>query len=268
MRYALVNNTRSLPARGLTGACPGCGAPVYPRCGTQRVHHWAHRGALVCNALREPETAWHRHWKAQFPDDWQECIGYDEAGEKHIADVRTEHGLVLEFQHSHLDPEERAARERYHGNVAWVVNATRLKKDAPRFIDGSARLRKLMPEHWLFTHPAPERCFPRDWLACSTPVFFDFRGLRDDAPRDPMHELLWCLLPGRARGHAVIMAMGRPAFVTEATTKASLVDAAGIIAFVEKFLDKEQMAREQSRRRFGYPQPFPGLPRRRRFRRF
>ena len=27
-------------------------------------------------------------------------------GEEHMADVLTEHGLVLEFQHSHIDPQD------------------------------------------------------------------------------------------------------------------------------------------------------------------
>ena len=40
-----------------------------------------------------------------------------QSGEKHVADVNTQSGMVIEFQHSHLDPLERAARERFYGNM-------------------------------------------------------------------------------------------------------------------------------------------------------
>ncbi len=91
------------------------------KCGTQRVHHWAHRGERACDAWWEPETPWHRDWKSRFPADWREVIRFSQSGEKHIADVRTEHGLTIEFQHSHLKPDERAAREAFYGNMMWVV---------------------------------------------------------------------------------------------------------------------------------------------------
>ena len=48
-----------------------------------------------------------------------------QAGEKHIADVKTERGDVLEFQHSPLDPQERRAREEFYQRMVWVVDGTR-----------------------------------------------------------------------------------------------------------------------------------------------
>ena len=63
----------------------------------------------------ETETQWHRNWKNKFPIVWQEIFLHDEqTGELHIADVRTEHGLVIEFQHSHIKPEERISRENFY----------------------------------------------------------------------------------------------------------------------------------------------------------
>jgi hypothetical protein len=58
-----------------------------------------------------------RGWKERFPAHWQEVVRFDGTGEKHVADIRTEHGLVLEFQHSHLAAAEIAAREDFHGNL-------------------------------------------------------------------------------------------------------------------------------------------------------
>ena len=71
---------------------------------------------------------WHRAWKNHFRPEWQEYIHHDQSGEKHIADVRTEHGQIIEFQHSHIDPQERAARERFYGNMIWVVDGMRLTR--------------------------------------------------------------------------------------------------------------------------------------------
>ena len=54
-------------------------------------------------------------WKNYFPESWQEIIKYDQTtGEKHIADVCTEKGFTLEFQHSAIKPEERQSRENFY----------------------------------------------------------------------------------------------------------------------------------------------------------
>ena len=92
-----------------------------------------HRGDRDCDSWAE-ETPWHRAWKNKFPAECQEFIQHDgQSGERHIADVRTNHGLVIEFQRSHLDPQERATRERFYGNMIWVVDGTRLQRDCPAF---------------------------------------------------------------------------------------------------------------------------------------
>ncbi|MER8440935.1 competence protein CoiA family protein [Mesorhizobium sp. M1312] len=84
------------------------------KCGTQRVWHWARHGNRSCEPWWEPETPWHRGWKDQFPSEQQEIIRHDQKGEKHIADVMTENGLVIEFQHSHLPLQEKGAREGFY----------------------------------------------------------------------------------------------------------------------------------------------------------
>lgn len=53
----------------------------------------------------------------------------DKTHEKHIADIRTNSGLVIEFQHSRIDPQEQVKREIGYGNMIWVVDGARLKKD-------------------------------------------------------------------------------------------------------------------------------------------
>lgn len=131
-----IEGERTSPSPGLNGSCPVCGSAVLAKCGTQRVHHWAHWGKLVCDRWWEAETEWHRNWKDKFPLSRQEVIRFDISGEKHIADVHTDLGLTNEFQHSRLNPRERAAREKFHANMIWVVNGARLAGDLPRFIEG------------------------------------------------------------------------------------------------------------------------------------
>lgn len=75
-----------------------CGDLVQAKCGTKVVWHWAHKGRLHCDPWWENETDWHRAWKARFPEECREIVRFDEKGEKHVADVLTKRGMVIEFQ--------------------------------------------------------------------------------------------------------------------------------------------------------------------------
>ncbi|CAD6878938.1 hypothetical protein [Methylomonas albis] len=93
------------------------------KCGSQKTWHWAHLRPLECDPWWENETQWHRDWKSLFPTEWQEVVHIDqETGEKHVADVKTERGLVIEFQHSNMPTEELRARESFYKNMIWVVD--------------------------------------------------------------------------------------------------------------------------------------------------
>ncbi len=53
--------------------------------------------------------------KTNSQKNWQEVILLDTVSqEKHIADVRTEHGVVVEFQRSSIDPAEVSTRENFY----------------------------------------------------------------------------------------------------------------------------------------------------------
>lgn len=136
MRFAIVNTNRAEAEPGLNGLCSGCNQPVIPKCGTKRIPHWAHRSDKNCDRWWEPETAWHRAWKDNCPREWQEKFLPDpKTNEKHIADVCTSTGLIIEFQHSHIEPKERIARENVYQNMVWVVDGRRLKLDYHRFLN-------------------------------------------------------------------------------------------------------------------------------------
>src|SRR5262245_12028448 len=126
MKFSTVNGSRQVAQKGLTGNCIGCDQPVIPKCGSRRVHHWAHRSRHLCDHWWENETEWHRAWKSRFPTECQEVRHRSESGEWHIADVRTKQGHILEFQHSLLKSEEQQDRNRFYGsNLVWVVNGDR-----------------------------------------------------------------------------------------------------------------------------------------------
>lgn len=218
MRFALIDNKKVEAKFGLEGICPGCSQPVIAKCGKQRVHHWAHSRSVMCDTWWEPETEWHRVWKNNYPTDWQEVIIPDEkTGEKHIADVRTAHSLVIEFQHSHIDPKEQATRERFYQNMVWVVDGTRLKRDYPRFLKGRNDFRNTKKQG-VFLVDYPEESFPSAWLESSVPVVFDFRGLETIDNISDLRNRLYCLLSIRTGRYAILAEIPRKAFITTSIT--------------------------------------------------
>jgi hypothetical protein len=94
------------------------------KCGSKVVWHWAHHRHEHCDPWWENETQWHRTWKGYFPSEWREQVHFDENGEKHIADVKTPPGMVLEFQNSAISREELVAREQFYGKMLWIVNGS------------------------------------------------------------------------------------------------------------------------------------------------
>jgi len=265
MRFALVNDLRCEASPEVIAFCPGCSQPMMAKCGTQRVWHWAHRGNRNCDPWWEPETMWHRSWKNHFPPGWQEVIRRDEAGEKHIADVMTENGLVIEFQHSHLPTQEKAAREAFHRNMAWVVDGTRLKKDEPRFIEGRRHFRlPPVPLKGVFITSSPEYSFPRTWLNRAMPVCFDFEGIGTSSDMSrPNRGLLWCLLPERVEGQAIIAAVSRDTFLDGARKREQIIPGRAIVEMIAVGFKRERAVAELNARRWAYAHP----PRRKWFRR-
>ena len=192
MKYAIVDGERSEARPGLAGECPACQSPMIAKCGDIYAHHWAHKGRRICDHWWENETEWHRAWKDHFPADWQERVLLADDGEKHIADVQTEDGWTIEFQHSLIKPEERASREEFYENLVWVVdgnlrptyeqNLLRALEYAPLPIPNFPVARLIDVEGRLLNQ----------WGGRSVHVIIDFG---DD-------KLLWWLLPKHGiRGH-------------------------------------------------------------------
>ena len=124
MRFALVDNQRASPQPGLLGVCCYCGRRMISKCGRYVRWHWAHERRSSCDPWQENETEWHMAWKDRFPKEFQEVIHIDDmTKEKHIADVKTGAGTVVEVQHSRISDSELQSREDFYGNMIWIVDA-------------------------------------------------------------------------------------------------------------------------------------------------
>lgn len=204
MKYAIVNEQREEAQPSLSATCPSCGSPVIAKCGEIRVKHWSHQRVRNCDPWWENETEWHREWKGQFPKAWQEFIQHSESGEKHIADVKTEQGYVIEFQRSAIKSEERQAREDFYKRMIWIVDGTRRSTDRSKLFDALEFTERVDGRDDLrILHGRNSRsALLRDWGARSIIVFFDFG-----------ENVLWGLLPRRAEETAYAFRVERSALI-------------------------------------------------------
>lgn len=188
MRFANLSGQRIEATPGARGTCPGCDTELLARCGRRRVWHWAHKGRLCCDDWWESETEWHRNWKLLFPEEWSEVVQRAPSGERHIADIRTADGLVIEFQHSHLDDTERASREQFYENMIWVVDGTRLKRDV-KLLKWLTFLKGNVFRNGPIGFKGEQYQITARWMFSESPVFLDFGG-----------DSLWCISPQKKNG--------------------------------------------------------------------
>jgi len=204
MKFALVNGQRQEAQPNLSGKCPICDHPTLAKCGEVKIWHWAHLGKRLCDRWWEPETEWHRAWKDRFPVDWQEVIHHHaETGEKHIADVKTDRGWVLEFQHSYLNPEERCSRETFYGKLIWVVDGTRRKRDPEKFFEAWREGSPVQNSAFVRRLRSDECALVREWADSQAHIFFDFGD----------EQVLWWVTYARPNGSAYVAQFPRADFI-------------------------------------------------------
>lgn len=124
---ALDKQTEIFPAKGIHGFCLTCGNEVISKCGTIVSHHFAHTIDSDCGRnFHDHKSEWHRAWQLtvdpQTPGKTVEVIV---SANKEIkrADVISNSGFIIEFQHSHLPVTEREGRENHYKNMIWVVHS-------------------------------------------------------------------------------------------------------------------------------------------------
>lgn len=158
MQFAQDSNGQKLPpSKNARGVCPLCAEPVIAKCGSIKVHHWAHVSRPDCHSWFEPETEWHRSWKARFPLTSVEVTCGD-----HRADIR-HNGLVVELQHSPISPAMIAEREKHYGRMIWIV-------DAAPFIERFFLMRLMGEDVFSFKWKNHKSA----WRGARRPVYFDF----------------------------------------------------------------------------------------------
>ena len=139
----------------------------------------------------------------------------EQTGEVHIADIKTPNGLVVEFQHSAINSEERLSRERYHKNMIWVVDGARLQHDFKRFAKNIENLRALISPNSeipfsLYTVNWVDEILPPSWLSATVPLYFDFRPEKIDDSESDQQKSLRNLMWGFFRIGKTIFAVSMP----------------------------------------------------------
>lgn len=211
MRFALFNGHSREAEPGLSGHCRVCGDLTIAKCGQHRIWHWAHKGVRTCDQWWELETQWHRDWKDHFPKEWQEAIHSAPDGEKHIADVKTESDVVIEFQHSFLPIAERQSREAFYPKLVWVVDGRRRARDRLQFFSALGSV--LLQQPMIISARISDSALLRDWKTSRVPVYFDF-GPSD--PVDPVRfdePTLWRLNPVSESQGAYLSPVAKSYFV-------------------------------------------------------
>lgn len=143
MMWALKNNERVRATPKGTAICNKCNEELIAKCGSIKIWHWSHRSNKNCDDWYEPESQWHLNWKNEFPKEYQEVViekgyteedGYKEIFESndftgnyksHIADIKTTK-WVIELQNSSISTEEIQEREKFYGNMIWLLNGEKL----------------------------------------------------------------------------------------------------------------------------------------------
>jgi hypothetical protein len=253
MKFAIVDGHRQEAQPKLTGTCPACERPVIAKCGEIRVRYWSHPPGRICDKWWKNETEWHRNWKDEFPVSWQEFVQHSESGERHIADVRTDDGWVLEFQYSYLKPGERRARDAfYRPKLIWVVSGLRRKTDVPQFAKAWNEGTPVGAGNSPMRMVSSDGCrLLQEWGGSDAQVFIDFGA----------EQGLWWLLGKRPNGQVCVVRFSRAEFIEvhRGTTTQKARDFDSLVEEIRQFI-----ASYESHRRARSLIPVPSYPARRR----
>lgn len=226
MRFAIVDGEKAEAQPKSKGICPHCQSEMVAKCGRVKVWHWAHKGNPPCDPWWESETEWHRKWKDMFPKEWQEVTHIDPvSGEQHIADVKNLFGLVIEFQHSTIKPEEQKSREEFYKKMVWVVDGTKNELDESYFNMGLSGPIQNSPLAYQITWWGHSRLL-HNWGESKVKVYLDFG-----------EDVLWRLiLFDRSKNIGAVGPLPKSAFIKNCHT--------GVEISVAELPDEEKLSKE------------------------
>ena len=213
--FANVNGERrhiSQVESGDLGLCPLCNGQLRAYHGEKNQWHWRHVDLFDCDPWHEGKTPWHKDWQDKFPLGWQEVAMRSET-ERHFADVKTSTGTVIEFQHSSMDRDTRQVRERFYGNMLWVVDGDAKKRTFER-MRKNLKDRVEQGSHMSVLNVREvEKILPEEWCESDKLVLFDFKIL----------PWMLALCPEKALdGRRIIYLVKRDEFVSRLTAGQSL----------------------------------------------
>lgn len=134
MFYAILNGKRISAEEANKNdkslyKCPCCNSDLIIKQGEFKIWHFAHKSKNDCSMWFKPMTEWHKSWQMLFPNHNQEVIHIcSKTNEKHIADIKTDNGVIIEFQHSSISSKEIKSREDFYGEkMIWVLDGNSFK---------------------------------------------------------------------------------------------------------------------------------------------
>lgn len=213
MKFANVDGLKREAQPNLRGECRDCNTRMTAKCGDHNLWHWAHYRKSECDRWWEPETSWHREWKNEFPEDWQEVRHSAPDGEVHRADVKTAKENVLEFQYSVISPAERVSRENFYKPMNWVVCGTNWKRDLPSF---QKALKSALPISFAplkLLMPVKGSSILERWAGSLCPVYLDFGNVNFHEPYEFHEPVLWRLKFNKQGTHAIAIPVSRRNFI-------------------------------------------------------
>ncbi len=235
MKYALVDGVKSEATRGIHHekkcVCLECGVAVVAKCGEHREKHWAHVNGEDCWYSKKEMSEWHRHWQDQFDEEWREVpVVNTELNKKHVADVKTEDGLVIEFQRSPISPVEQNAREDFYGyrNMIWIVNGNVSKRDLKRIMDRDSCFQSIRKDraYRMLKVSRTEEILPPNWVDRKVPVFLDFRTYNNEEiaseKEKVVRHFLLAFFPQKINGFSFAMQMPHEVLIASAKNKSLL----------------------------------------------
>ena len=174
--------------------CPCCETQLRAKKGTKVTHHFAHVTKKQCEAwLDNGMTQWHKDWQLLAPPECRE-VRMVKDGEVHIADIQLPvSNVVVEIQHSPMSHEEAQRRERFYGDMVWLV-------------DGMDLVKMLGQEG----HVALLQGSKRWWLERGKPVIIHtqwglFLVILSDFPKQKWLGLSLCVSPNMLKGNRFIL---------------------------------------------------------------
>lgn len=150
--------------------CLECGELVKHKRGDIRAHYFSHKSSSNCayGNDKDYKSPWHIRMQNYFPKEMQEYRFKDSnTGEVHIADVfLKDSNTVIEFQKSHIDPEEFSRRTQFHTSegrrILWIYDESKPDSEYGRFkkVEGNVFLYEDHSYKWL---RMPRKELEDDW---------------------------------------------------------------------------------------------------------